>query len=222
MQQTIKSFLLAAGGSLVTLLLVPGLLLVFSNYFIPKMLEESNRRETARATRLKKAYDIGERNNEFNSRLNALKTRMDLFNSQNTRGRLSAAQVREAQRTFQAQHTADYLDLDRMAWWWYWDFKRDAQIFDLLSKEELDVLHNLITKYGENTGQSVGAISPTWEHLSSANYRLDTTSQKHLEGHYKEMITKMDTLAKERSELVNSMAKIFAQTQHMPFESGSQ
>lgn len=204
-----------------TALLIPLLLALFSSYCLPRIVEKSNRRELSRTARLKKAFDFGERNKEMNSRLNAMKTRMHTFNAQNVRGRFSIAQVRETQRLFQQQHTSDYLDLDKNAWWWYWDLEREAQVFDLLSAEELKVFHDLLLKYGNNMSQSVGAISPSWEFLSSADYRLDKASQERFAALYAEMIKKLDTLATERYELIKSITKLFAQTQHFPFESGS-
>jgi hypothetical protein len=203
-----------------TALLIPLLLALFSSYCLPRIVEKSNRRELSRTERLKKAFDFGERNKEMNSRLNAMKTRMHGFNAQNVRGRFSMTQFRETQKLFQQQHTSDYLELDRNAWWWYWDLEREAQVFDLLSAAELKVFHNLLLKYGSNMAQSVGAISPTWVYLSSADYRLDKPGQERFEALYAEMIKKLDALATERYELIKSITKLFAQTQHVPFESG--
>lgn len=204
-----------------TALLIPLLLALFSSYCLPRIVEKSNRRELSRTERLKKAFDFGERNKEMNSRLNAMKTRMHTFNAQNVRGRFPMAQFRENQKLFQQHHTSDYLELDRNAWWWYWDLEREAQVFDLLSAEELKVFHDLLLKYGSNMSQSVGAISPSWEYLSSADYQLDKPGQERFAALYKEMIQKLDALATERYELIKSISKLFAQTQHVPFESGS-
>jgi hypothetical protein len=205
-----------------TALLIPLLLALFSSYCLPRIVEKSNRRQLSRTERLKKAFDFGERNKEMNSRLNALKTRMHIFNQQNVRGRFSPVQVREAQKLFEQQHTSDYLDLDKNAWWWYWDLEREAQVFDLLSAQELNVLHDLLLKYGNNMSQSVGSISPAWEYLSSADYKSDKGGQKRFADLYAAMIAKLDALANERSELIKSISKLFAQTQHVPFESGNQ
>lgn len=216
MNPGVKSFLGSFLGAAATALLIPTLLLFLSTYFIPQMIEASNKTEALRVSRLKKALDIGEGNKEFKSRLNVLKTRMQSFIGQNTRGHLSGAQFREAQKNFQQSYTSDYLELDRMAWWWYWDLEREAQIFDLLSWEELKTLHDVLLKYAENIETSVKAISPLWEHLSSSDYRVDNKGQEQIKKLEQDMIPTLDALSEERMQLVKEMSALFAQSQHIP------
>ena len=102
-----------------TVVAAPVLIAALSSYVIPRIIEQSNRTEQLRSARLKKALEIGDRNKDFNGKLNLLKTRMNMFVNLNARARFSTSELREAQRAFQKEYTADYLELDKQAWWWY-------------------------------------------------------------------------------------------------------
>jgi len=200
----------------VTVVVMPLALLFFGTIFIPGIVAESNQAEALRVARLKKAFDIGEHNKEFNSRINVLKTRMHSFNEQNIRARFSSAHLREAQREFRQKHTDDYLELDRMAWWWYWDLEREAEIYDLLAPEELKSLHDASEKYGANVVLTVATITPLWQYLSSSEYNLSAENQKRVGSVESEMMKKLQDLSDERTQLAKVMASSFAQSRHKP------
>ena len=201
---------------LVTAIGAPLVLLGLSTLLIPGIIEESNKTEALRVARLKKTLEIADRNREFKSRLNVLKTRMHTFNQQNVRGHLSRAELRDVKKRFQQEHTNDYLELDKMAWWWYWDLEREGEIFGLLSSPELITLHDLLEKYGNNTAESAGTISALWEFLSSSKYSLSKESQKRITDLELEMNTRLTDLSKVREDLVKAMEASFAQSQHIP------
>lgn len=197
----------------------PVALLLLSTLFIPRIIEKSSRVEALRAARLKKSLDIGDHNRDFISRLNLLKTRMYTFNQQNVRGRLSGTELRDAQKRFQKEYTDAYLELDKTAWWWFWDLEREGEIFDLLSPKELEALRGpsgLLEKYRQNVETSMGALSPTWKFLSSSEYGLSTKNQKQIKVLESEMDTKLKELYDPRTQLVKAMAASFAQSQYVP------
>jgi hypothetical protein len=195
---------------IVTALAAPFVFLLLSSFLIPGIIEDANRTEAVRAARVKKALDIGDHNRDFTSRLNVLKTRMHMFNELDVRGHLSSIELQNAQKTFQKEHTDDYLELDKMAWWWYWDLEREGEVSDVLSSNELNALHALLDEYAKNANASVCAISPLWKFLSSAEYSLSKDIQSRIELMEAEMNAKLQELYEYRTQIVKDMAACFA------------
>lgn len=195
---------------------VPLLFVLLSTYFIPKIIEKSNKTEALRAARLKKSVDVGDRNREFTSKLNVLKTSMLTFNNQNVRGKLSGSELKEAQKQFQKVYTERYLALDELAWWWYWDLEREAQAFDLLSPSESQKMLRLVKEYGDNVAASVGALDALWKHLSSANYNTTGDSQAQIKVFEGKMNADLGLLYEKRTLLVKDIASMFAQSTYEP------
>lgn len=201
---------------LITALASPVLVLGLSTIFIPGIIDDSNRTEALRTARLKKSMEVGDRNTEFTSKVHVLKTRMQMFNSQNVRRKLSLNQLREAQKQFQEKYTEQYIALDGVAWWWHWDLKREAQAFNLLSPKESESMHKLIENYGNNAAACVGALAPLWHHLSSSEYNLGANSQKKIKAFEATMDSSLTSLGSERLLVVNEMARMLAQSQYEP------
>ena len=190
----------------------PLALLLLSTLLIPGIIEDANKSAASRTAKLKKALDIGDQNRDFTSRLNVLKTRMHMFNEQNARRNFSPMELRNSQNSFQKEHTDDYLALDKIAWWWYWDLEREGEISELLSAKELSGLHALLDEYGKNAEASVSAITPVWHLLSSSQYNLRNDCQKRIELLELEANTKLDELSKVRIQIVKDIAACFAQS----------
>ena len=202
---------------LLTVLAAPLFIAALSTYVIPKIIEKSNRTEQLKSARLKKALEIGDRNRDFNGKLNRLKTRMNMFFELSKRNRLSESDLRNAQYLFEKEYTEDYLEMDRQAWWWYWDLEREGTYFELLSQDELAHLHQLSEQYGNNVQSSVNAITPLWRFLSSADYRANDESQKRVEALQAEMNQKSQQLSDERTQrLAKEMAALFARSHYEP------
>lgn len=202
---------------LVTVFAAPVFIAVLSAVVIPRIIEESNEAEQRRNTRIKKALEIGDRNRDFNGRLNLLKTKMGTFNNQNVRRSPTESEMRQLQWAFQKEYADAYSELDKTAWWWYWDLEREAIFFDLLSKDELDRLHPLIDAYGQNVQASVGVIAPLWQFLSSSRYGLDSKTQQHIQDLQRTMNECSQELSEERTnKLAKEMATIFARSEYEP------
>jgi hypothetical protein len=197
-----------------TVLLIPLLLALCSNYFIPNIIEKSNKTEALRTAKLKRALDIRDRNDDFTTKLHRLKTMMQTFNNQNIRRRLSGLQLRERQDAFQKEYTDHYLSLDETAWWWYWDLERDAEVLNLLSPEDLKTLGDLITKYGVNVASCIGAVDPLWRYLSSADYSSTKDSQRQFNDLEKKMNQDINNLYQQRVLLIKDMSTLFAKSQY--------
>jgi len=109
------------------------------------------------------------------------------------------------------------LELDKQAWWWYWDLEREGIYFQLLSPDELARLHELIGKYGKNVEASVGAIGPLWRFLSSSAYLSSSDSQKQITPLHDGMNERSQQLSDERTQhLAKEMAAIFARSNFEP------
>ncbi len=202
----------------VNALLIPVILIGLSSYFIPGIVAEANKEEALRTARLKKSLEIGAHDLDFRSRLNVLKTRMDTFHKQNLRGKLSPSELKEARKVFQKEYTDEYLALDKMAWWWYWDLEREAEIFDLLSPDDAKKLLEFIKEYAKNVERCVGVIDPMWSYLSSADYSLDQESLNHLVTLQTQINLDLTTLNDQRVILVKNISALFAASRYEPNE----
>ena len=197
-------------------LLIPVVLIGLSTYLIPGIVAEASKQEALRTARLKKSLEIGAHDMDFRSRLNVLKTRMDTFHKQNLRGKLSPSELKEARKMFQKEYTDEYLALDKMAWWWYWDLEREAEVFDLLSSDDTKKLLEFIREYAANVERCVGSIDPVWSYLSSADYKLDQGSQNHFVALTTQMNSDLIALNDQRVVLVKNISALFAHSQYEP------
>src|ERR1044071_9581854 len=116
--------------TLVTVLLIPIVLLVLGSYFVPKMIDESNRREALRTARLKKSLDVYTQDTQFTSKLNGVETSMQIFDQLSVRRKLVPSEIKKAQDQFQAEYKERYLALDEIAWWWYWQLEKESSVFE--------------------------------------------------------------------------------------------
>jgi membrane-associated HD superfamily phosphohydrolase len=200
----------------ITAFAVPLFFVLLSTLLIPKIIEKSNKTEALRTARLKKSLDVGDRNREFTSRLNVLKTSMLSFNNQNVRGNRSATELRASQKQFQETYTERYLALDEVAWWWYWDLEREVQAFDLLSPDESRQMLKLVKEYGDNVTASVAALDSLWKHLSSSSYSTSSDNQARIREMETEMNSELSRLYEKRTSLVKDISKLFAQSTYEP------
>jgi hypothetical protein len=187
---------------------------VLSALVIPGIVSDSGEIESLREARLKTALRFGERNEEFVSKLNGLKTLMISFDEQNVRMKLPPAKLREAQDHFRNEYTERYLALDSTAWWWYWDVEREARIFSWLSPAELDSLHQQILEYGNSVVASKAATDPLWQYLSSKDYSLSPASRKQVSDLAAAMNTALMKTKDERENHVYNISQLFAQCKY--------
>lgn len=210
--------------SLLKALVFPVVLLcvgsVLSAIVIPGIVADSSEIESLHEARLKKAIDFGDRNEDFVSKLNVLKTLMLTFDEQNVRMKTLPAKLREEQEHFRKVYTEKYLALDSTAWWWYWDVEREAQIFNWLSPAELQLLHKEIAEYGNSVLASKNAIDPLWKYLSSQDYSLSPASRQQISGLATAMNTDLEKASKERGNHVYNISQLFAQSTHRRLRKG--
>jgi hypothetical protein len=198
----------------VTAVVLPIVVALLSTYFIPRIIDYSNKAEALRIARLKKSVDVEERNREFTSKFHVLKTSLQMFHKQNVLAKLSGKQLREAQDRFRQQYTDRYLAFDETAWWQFESLGPEATAFDLLSSEENAEIVKLAGAYGNNAAKSVGAIDPLWRHLCSTKYTVNKKGQKYVAELDSTMEGSIRTLDDERQALVTRISTVFAQTRY--------
>jgi hypothetical protein len=181
---------------------------------IPGIISDSSEIESLHEARLKKAIDFGDRNEDFVSKLNVLKTLMETFNNQNVRMKTSPKELRESQSQFRKEYTEKYLALDSSAWWWYWDVGREAQIFSLLSPAELQLLHKEIFEYGDSVLASKNAVEPLWKYLSSRSYTLSPEAQQKISDLTAAMGKDLVKANQDRNNHVYNISQLFAHSVH--------
>ena len=198
----------------VTAVLSPAIVALLSIYFIPRVIDYSNKVEALRATRLRKSLEVSERNREFTSKLHVLKTAMQMFHHQNVLAKLSTEQLRQAQDRFRQEYTNKYLAFDEIAWWRYESLGPEAKTFDLLSSEETAEIVKLSDVYVENAAKSVGAIDPLWRLLCSTEYNLSDRGQKNVAELNTVMESSIKQLDEDRQTVVTRVSTVFAQTRY--------
>lgn len=154
-------------------LLYGGLTLIVLPIAIPMALSYSNESKLRQEARVKRAVDFGVRNNEFNIKLNSLRTSMFFFLDQAFDMNLSPEQLRAEQDQFRKEWTQQYLLFDQMAWWWHWDMQRETEVLNLCSPAKFAQLNSEIRKYHASVNTSVTALGPLWEQLRSDKLSLD-------------------------------------------------
>jgi hypothetical protein len=200
--------------SIIGALVFPSVLLclgsVLSAIVIPGIVSDSSEIESLHEARLKTALNVGDRNEDFVSKLNVLKTFMLTFHEQNVRMKAPPTKLRDEQEHFRKEYTERYLALDSTAWWWYWDVEREAQIFNWLSPAELQSLHNELTEYGNSVIASKSAIEPLWKYLSSKDYSLSPESLKQISDFTEAMNTDLVKAKQNRENHVYNISQLFA------------
>jgi hypothetical protein len=193
-------------GHPLTLLFLGGLL----TYIIaPIVVGKINERKLLQETKQKKAMEIWSHNTEFNSKLNALKTQLQSYHSQNVRLQLDPPELKEAQKEFRRDFNRRYLELDEMAWWWYRTVQREANSSALVPRNQLPRVNADLDKYGENVNTSIGLLRPMWRALTSRDYHPDDQKTKtDFEALQKAADQQMPALFEERSRIIEEVADI--------------
>jgi hypothetical protein len=184
---------------------------IITSLLIPYLNDQFSRNRVRQETSLKKVLEIGLHNTEFISELNTLKTMMKSFHSQNVRMQLQPDELKEAQKNFRKDFNTRYLALDEKAWYWYWDLGREADVLDLISPKELQVLNADLNEYGANVTKSVEAMRPLWRALTSHEYNPnDKEYREEFDKKVSAVEAELSPLFETRKELVERISKHFA------------
>ena len=189
------------------LLLILGSLLTY--IIAPIVVDQINDRKLRDEAKQRKALEVWQRNTEFNSKLNALKTMLESYHNQSVRFQLAPADLLEAQKEFRREFTKRYLELDEMAWWWYRDLQREMNTLRLVPAKQLPRLNDDLDKYGVNVNESVSLLRPLWQTITSREYQ---PTEEKTKATFEQLRQKADSdlprLFNERSELIQDVTQI--------------
>jgi len=189
-------------GGLLSYLVIP---LGFAQYSEVKSLRDARR---------SRAVKFGERNTEFNSKINATLTLLRMAADHNERIKLSDSQLPDAQKDLYSNYRQRRLDLDEAAWWWPSEFAREAAGLDLLSATEIEQLNADIANYNASVLNTVNQVTYLWRYLDSPEYGLNDLSRKKRDELEKQITAEMGKEYKARNELVNSVSSLLSRSNH--------
>ena len=179
---------------------------LFSLFLIPSISSSTVEKKLLLEVRQKKILEFGERNKEFDSKLNALGARLDTYSKLMLK--LKPNEIRPQQILLNKEYDDRYLALDEIAWWWYGNLEREAIVLRLNTPQQLGHLHTEIREYGRSVGISMRALRPFADYLSTTAFKTDEASRKEMESLYGEMKAEIDRQREIRRELVARISAI--------------
>lgn len=194
--------LLIVFGGLLSYLVIP---LGFAQYGEIKSLRDARR---------SRAVKFGERNTEFNSKINATLTLLRMAADHNERMKLSVSQVPDAQKDLYSIYRELRLDLDEAAWWWPSEFAREAAGLDLLSATEVEQLTADVTNYNASVLNTMNQVTTLWRFLDSPEYSLNDLNRQKRDEIEKKITAEMGKEYQTRNELVSRISSLFSKSRH--------
>jgi hypothetical protein len=187
---------------------------IITSLLIPYLNSKVTRSQLLQEARLKKATEIGDRNMEFSSKFNALKTMLESFHRRSVRLRLPPSEFKETHSRFVDDFYKRYLELDEKAWWWYPAVEREASVLHLVSETEQQTLSTDCKAYGDNLNESFNILRPLWQAMTSNDYNpSDKNSAEKVEKIIKEANDQLPKLFQARNDLMERIARHFSAPQ---------
>jgi hypothetical protein len=186
---------------------------LFSLWLIPWISSTSNEEKLLHETRQQKILEFGEKDREFNSKLNALRTSLGRFGNMAFEMKLKPDEIKKEQMLFHKEYGDRYLALDEIAWWWYGDLEREANVLKLATPDQLSHLHGEIQQYGRSVRASVDALHPLSQYLSAAPLKADQAARDEIYRLNDALKTEIDRQREIRRELIGRISAIFAATE---------
>jgi hypothetical protein len=192
------------------LLLASGALL--SYIVVPMVLSKYNEIRTLREARQTRAVKFGDRNDEFNGKMNELTTLMGFFHDHNFRIKPSSAEFRNAQTELYKSYHDRYLSLDSTMWWWPSDFVRETAALNLLSDDDVQQLWKDVAEYNKSILATTNQPKQLFEFIDSPNCKLDNKSRKFIEDEQNRISLEFQTEHKTRDILVQKISQRLVQS----------
>lgn len=185
-----------------------------TSLLIPYLNAKVNHNQLLQEARLKKAVEIADRNTEFNSKFNTLKTLLESFHNRSVRLQLSPAEFSVAHSKFIDDFNRRYLELDERTWWWYSAIEREAAVLQLISPTELQALDAEFKEYAKNLNDSFNILRPLWQALTSREYKPDDKrSTDKVDAIIADVNRQIGVLFEARNTLVQRIARHFGAPQ---------
>lgn len=187
-----------------------GVLLIgtlLGSLLIPQLNDISNRRKLRHEERVKVALMIIEQSHETDRRLYNLMDYLVLFRKDHDDPAMSAAFLKEEQRTARKTFNDMYLAFNAQAWWWHWNVKSESSLSAIATTAESKEIGELAQQYSEALGECTKAVSTLWAPFLKKPFKPDNPENDALIDAARENLTKART---RRNQLAIQMAKVFA------------
>lgn len=183
-----------------------------SYFLIPVITSRYSEIRSLHDARLARAIRFGDRNNDFNSKINVAATLLRMYGNHNYRTKISGAELDEARKDLYAKYKERNLDLDATAWWWPSEFVREAEALKLLSPDEIKQLQADVTEYNKSVLATINQVTYLWQFLDSPEYKVDEQSQDKISKLEAAMDKEFQTQHAIREDLVKKIATLFAES----------
>lgn len=179
---------------------------VIGSILIPRISEKASRTKALQDARLSKAVEIVDNNTKTFSQLNALRTRLGMFHTDNVRLKPSPAKLKELQDKLSEDMNNRYLEFERTGWWWYRDLNDEAVILEIVPPTGSDKLRDDVNAYHANVVQTVTVLNEMWHPCVEGGY-------DYKDGRVTQIMEKVnkewEDLGNARNQLVNNLVADF-------------
>lgn len=181
---------------------------IVGSILIPRISEKASHTKALQDARLRKAVEIIDNNTRTISQLNALRTRLGMFHSDNARLNPPPAKLKEWQDKLGADMNDRYLEFEKTGWWWYRDLNDEAVILEIVPPTGSDKLRNDVNAYHANILGTVKALNTMWHACVDADYDY---KDSHITQVQEQMNMDWDNLTNARNQVVNDLVADFTQ-----------
>lgn len=187
----------------------------FASYIlVPVTLARYSELRSLREARMARAIKFGDRNEEFNSKINATTTLLRMFGSHNSRNKISGAELAEIRRELVKNYRERYLELDSTVWWWPSDMIRETRALQLLSESEMTQLEADAVEYNKSVLATMNQMTTYWRFLDSPEYRVDDETRKKMDDMETAIAKEFQTQHGIRQNLVKRITTTYAQSHY--------
>src|SRR5262249_19038028 len=179
-------------------------------WLLPQVLTYSNRQQAQDEARLKKALEIITYKADFETKANSILTLLDTFRSDAELLKPGGAALRQMQSALLKECNSRYLELDRIAWWWYPNFYQEwATIHDVRTEESTNLKPYIATlgrDYQENLVATTQLLSGLKAIYVATTFNPSNNDNPRIAA---EVRNEWDCLLGARSEIVYKMVICF-------------
>jgi Mg2+ and Co2+ transporter CorA len=188
------------------LLLIAGS--IIGSILIPRISEKASHARALQDARLRKAVDIIDNNTRTISQLNALRTRLGMFHTDNVRLSPAPAKLDALRDKLSADMNDRYLEFEKNGWWWYRDLNDEAVVLEIVPPTGSDKLRSDVNAYHKNILDTVKLLNEMWHACVDARYDY---KDPHVTQIQENMNKEWDNLTNARNQAVNDLVADFTQ-----------
>jgi hypothetical protein len=182
-----------------------------SYILIPVILSRYNDTKSLRDARMAKAIRFGDYNDEFDRKINGLRTLMLLSFEHDKR--MNGADLKETKKDLSKALDERYqIDLDASMWWWPQDFQREVATLKLLSPGEITRLAALIQEYNKSLDATLKGVRPLWHFMDSPDYKFNDENKKRIDEQMAICGNEIEAQRDTRNNLVREISTLFLES----------